>query len=80
MELLLQMVEYEKRDGKLDLGEFAYVATRITLPEMKTWGQEVLKEREAFWGSKSHVHGEQGVDGGVKPERKGQQDDYYSRG
>lgn len=81
MELLLQMVEYEKRgDGKLDLGEFAYVATRMTLPEMKAWGQEVLKEREAFWGSKTHVHGEQGVDGGVKPERKGQQDDYYSRG
>ncbi|KAI1051539.1 hypothetical protein LB506_003155 [Fusarium annulatum] len=80
MELLLQMVEYEKRgEGKVDLGEFAYVATRMTLPEMKAWGQEVLKEREAFWGSKQHVHGEQGVSGGVTSERKGQQDNYYNK-
>ncbi|KAF5985981.1 hydrolase-HD superfamily protein [Fusarium bulbicola] len=80
MELLLQMVEYEKRgEGKVDLGEFAYVATRMTLPEMKAWGQEVLKEREAFWGSKEHVHGEQGVNGGVTTERKGQQDNYYNK-
>ncbi|EXM04825.1 HD domain-containing protein [Fusarium oxysporum II5] len=80
MELLLQMVEYEKRgEGKVDLGEFAYVATRMTLPEMKAWGQEVLKEREAFWGSKEHVHGEQGVNGGVTSERKGQQDNYYNK-
>ena len=36
MELLLQMVEYEKRAKKtLDLGEFAYVATRVVLPEIK---------------------------------------------
>ncbi|KAM0185540.1 hypothetical protein ACHAPA_012028 [Fusarium lateritium] len=81
MELLLQMVEYEKRgEGRVDLGEFAYVATRMALPEMKAWGQEVLKEREDFWGSKEHVHGEQGTSGGVTTERKGQQDNYYNKG
>ncbi|KAH7143808.1 HD domain-containing protein [Dactylonectria macrodidyma] len=80
MELLLQMVEYEKRgEGKLDLGEFAYVATKMTLPEMKAWGQDVLKEREEFWGAKDHIHGERGVQGGVKVDLRGQQDDYYSR-
>lgn len=80
MELLLQMVEYEKRgEGKIDLGEFAYVATKVTLPEMKVWADEVLQEREAFWGAKEVVHGEKGVDGGVKAQHTTQQEDYYKR-
>lgn len=50
MELLLQMVEYEKRGkGSLDLGEFLNVAQRIDLEEMKGWCKEVLKERQEFW-------------------------------
>ncbi|KAM0801670.1 HD domain-containing protein [Usnea florida] len=50
MELLLQMVEYEKRGkGQLDLGEFTRVAQRIHLKEMKEWCQEVLRERVEFW-------------------------------
>ncbi|KAJ0341309.1 hypothetical protein COL154_011021 [Colletotrichum chrysophilum] len=80
MELLLQMMEYEKRgQGKLDLGEFAYVATKFSLPETKEWADELLKEREQFWGAKDHVHGESGVDGGVKVDTRQQQDDYYKR-
>lgn len=50
MELLLQMVEYEKRgEGRLDLGEFLNVAQRIELEEMKGWCREVLRERQEFW-------------------------------
>ena len=80
MELLTQMVEYEKRANKaLDLGEFAYVATKIVLPETKKWAEEVLKEREEFWGNKAHVHGEAGVDGGVKTEKVEQQEAYYTK-
>ncbi|KAK3934647.1 HD domain-containing protein [Diplogelasinospora grovesii] len=80
MELLLQMVEYEKRGGgKLDLGEFAYVATKIVLDEVKSWADEILAEREAFWNGQAHVHGEAGVDGGVKPEKKEMQDEYYNK-
>lgn len=78
MELLLQMVEYEKRgDKKVDLGEFAYVATRVVLNETKAWATEVLKEREAYWGQKDHVHGEKGVNGGVAEDRMQAQGDYY---
>ena len=80
MELLLQMMEYEKRgEGKIDLGEFAYVATKMALPEMKAWADEVLKEREEFWGDKVVVHGERGEDGGVGLQRTVQQEDYYKR-
>ncbi|KAH9908306.1 HD domain-containing protein [Xylariomycetidae sp. FL2044] len=80
MELLLQMVEYEKRaDKSLDLGEFAYVATRVVLPEIQIWAKDILKEREAFWGSKTHIHGEQGTDGGVKETTAQQQDGYYAK-
>ncbi|KAI0802173.1 HD domain-containing protein [Xylaria sp. FL0064] len=80
MELLTQMVEYEKRANKaLDLGEFAYVATRIVLPETKKWAEEILRERDEFWGSKAHVHGEAGVDGGVKSEKLKQQEAYYNK-
>ncbi|CAK7272934.1 hypothetical protein SEPCBS119000_005385 [Sporothrix epigloea] len=53
MELLLQMYEYEKRgQGHVDLGEFAYVATKMALPETRAWAAELLREREAFWASK----------------------------
>jgi putative hydrolase of HD superfamily len=55
IELLLQMVEYEKeKDGELDLGEFSYVATKVELPEMKLWADEILTEREKFWEGKPH--------------------------
>ncbi|OTB00397.1 hypothetical protein M426DRAFT_324344 [Hypoxylon sp. CI-4A] len=80
MELLLQMVEYEKRvDKRLDLGDFAYVATKVVLPETQEWAKDILKERDAFWGSESHVHGEAGVRGGVKETTRQGQDEYYSK-
>ncbi|KAJ5666771.1 HD domain-containing protein [Penicillium macrosclerotiorum] len=44
MELLLQMVEYE-RSHKVDLSEFQHVASRIQLPEMKAWAEQIVKER-----------------------------------
>ncbi|KOS20447.1 HD domain-containing protein [Escovopsis weberi] len=80
VELLLQMVEYEKgARGGLDLGEFAYVATKVALPEMRAWAEEILGEREAFWKSKEHVHGEKGVEGGVSEETTRGQEEYYKR-
>ena len=80
LELLLQMVEYEKRgEGKLDLGEFAYVAKKMALEEMRAWADEVLKEKDAFWGSRPHVHGEDGVEGGVSKEHVQAQEEYYAR-
>ncbi|KAI0014607.1 HD domain-containing protein [Xylariomycetidae sp. FL0641] len=80
MELLLQMVEYEKRGRRdLDLGEFAYVATKVVLPEIQAWARELLDERDAFWGARQHVHGEAGVRGGVEEETTKQQADYYTK-
>ncbi|KNG86993.1 HD family hydrolase [Aspergillus nomiae NRRL 13137] len=52
MELLLQMVEYE-RTHEVDLSEFCHVATRVQLPEIKEWAAAVLQEREAFWKKKA---------------------------
>lgn len=50
MELLLQMMEYERsQEGKLDVGEFTWVATKITLPEIKEWAEQVFEERRQFW-------------------------------
>ena len=81
VELLLQMVEYERRgEHKVDLGEFAYVSRKITLPEMKQWAEDLLAEREEVWGGSEHVHGERGVDGGVNAELSKEQDSYYNRG
>lgn len=45
VELLLQMVEYEREHGK-DLSEFMHVAGRITLPEVKEWADTIVKERK----------------------------------
>jgi len=57
IELLLQMVEYEKSmhsEGKeVDLEEFTYVVTKIEMSEMKGWAGEIIKEREEFWKGKT---------------------------
>ncbi|CZT12506.1 hypothetical protein WAI453_008928 [Rhynchosporium graminicola] len=56
IELILQMVEYERvNERRLDLGEFSWVATRIVMPEVKEWSDELLKEREDFWAGKEHT-------------------------
>lgn len=56
IELVLQMVEYEKvNNRKLDLGEFSWVASRIVMAEVKEWADEVLREREEFWGGVKHT-------------------------
>ncbi|MCJ1244985.1 hypothetical protein MMC30_002186 [Trapelia coarctata] len=50
LELILQMVEYEKKhQGGLDLGEFSRVAERIELAEVKEWCVELLRERQQYW-------------------------------
>jgi putative hydrolases of HD superfamily len=55
IELILQMVEYERvHERHLDLGEFTWVSTRIQLPEVKEWSNEIMREREEFWGDKEH--------------------------
>ena len=78
IELVLQMVEYEKRGrGRIDLGEFAYVATKVELPETKAWAAELLREREEFWAGGSHIQGDEGVAGGVSTDHAASLDAYY---
>ena len=50
VELVLQMVEYERRGkGMLDLGEFAHVIERIDLPAMREWAADAMRERAELW-------------------------------
>lgn len=89
IELILQMVEYERaHDGKIDLGEFTWVAQRIELPEVKAWCADVMGERRVFWekiekepsGIVADGKGDLASRGVVNPERKMQQDEYYGNG
>lgn len=53
VELILQMVEYERAsDCTIDLSNFVKIARRICLEEMKTWAQEILDERAKLWEGK----------------------------
>lgn len=55
IELMHQMLEYEKsHEGRIQLSEFARVAKRIELPEVKMWWEEIRQEREAYWKSLGH--------------------------
>lgn len=75
MELLLQMIEYERdHKGQLDLGEFSRVAKRIELPEVMEWASELLQERREFW--KEHGKEPTGVQD-ISEDLKKMQDDYY---
>lgn len=78
MELLLQMMEYEKsHQGKLDLGEFSHVAKRIVLPEVQLWAEELLQEREEFWAG---LGKEPSGVRDISEEKKTRQDEYYGNG
>ncbi|KAJ5273269.1 HD domain-containing protein [Penicillium angulare] len=47
MELLLQFIEYERTHG-VDLQEFEYVASKVQLPEIQAWAQQVISERPKY--------------------------------
>ena len=52
IELVLQMVEYERsHQCRIDLSEFVWVARRIELPEIRLWCDQILKERDVLWMS-----------------------------
>ncbi|KAI7150682.1 hypothetical protein KC352_g28736, partial [Hortaea werneckii] len=81
IELLLQMVEYERAHGRseddsagLDLGEFSRVAGKIALPEMQSWAEEILQERRRFWDGKGVVPSHMGD---VSEGKRKAQDAYY---
>jgi putative hydrolases of HD superfamily len=66
---------------ELDLGEFMWVAEKITLPEMKVWAAEILKERESFWNARGKkigvdVSGGRGKDDRSLKTKEGVED-YY---
>jgi putative hydrolase of HD superfamily len=50
IELLLQMVEYERESGcEKDLGEFTWVAQKILSEEVRAWARDVFRERQQLW-------------------------------
>jgi putative hydrolase of HD superfamily len=52
IELLLQMVEYERSSGcEKDLGEFTWVAQKIQSREVRGWAEQVFRERQEMWAS-----------------------------
>ena len=76
IELLLQMVEYERAyNCTLDLSEFAYVGQKVCLPEMKAWAQEILSEREQLWQN----HEKEPRAPANASTIKEQQDEYYGQ-
>ncbi|RMZ85087.1 hypothetical protein DV738_g103, partial [Chaetothyriales sp. CBS 135597] len=79
IELVLQMVEYEAAsDCSLDLSEFTGVIKRLTLPEMKEWAQEILKERQELW--EKHGKQPQRPLGAAAEKIESQQNEYYGNG
>lgn len=77
IELILQMVEYERASNcAVDLSEFSWVARKICLDEMKVWAQEILDERSKLWQSKDLAPREPTKAATIKE----QQDEYYGNG
>lgn len=76
IELILQMVEYERANGcAVDLSEFSWVARKICLDEMKEWAQEILDERTELWRSKNREPRDPTTAATIKE----QQNQYYSK-
>ncbi|KAI9692892.1 MAG: hypothetical protein M1822_004886 [Bathelium mastoideum] len=76
LELLLQMVEYERTgEGRTNLSEFSHVAKKIELEEMHAWAEEILKERVEFWKGFGGIPHAQ-----VSEELESQLQEYYGKG
>ncbi len=81
IELVLQMLEYEKaHNGKIDLGEFSWVSSRIQLPEVRAWSDEVMREREEFWGKTDGVHTTFTPESKPNATQIAQHNEYYGNG
>ncbi|KAK5075048.1 hypothetical protein LTS08_001869 [Lithohypha guttulata] len=77
VELLLQMVEYERaNDCQIDLSEFSWVAKKIKLDEMKQWAEDILQERTNLWAKYELSPRDPTAADTIQK----QQDDYYDRG
>ncbi|KAK4935360.1 hypothetical protein LTR10_023564 [Elasticomyces elasticus] len=77
IELILQMVEYERSSNcEVDLSEFSWVSRKIHLDEMKAWAQEILDERAELWKSKNMQPREPSTAATIKE----QQNEYYGNG
>lgn len=75
IELLLQMVTYEKaHQHKLDLGGFSWVAKKIVLVEMQEWATEILEGRKDFWGDIPHTSAEM-----LSKDSVAEKEGYYGR-
>jgi putative hydrolase of HD superfamily len=73
VEMLLQMVEYEKRGkGRINLKEFTYVVGKLHLSETKLWADTIIKERDDFWKDKDAT-----MEDVVSIQAKELQDQYY---
>lgn len=56
LELVLQMLEYERvNECQKGLSEFVRVAEKIITPEVKSWCDELLREREELWKPRGGV-------------------------
>lgn len=82
MELILQMLEYERANGgRIDLGEFTWVAQRIELVEVREWCEQVLAERGELWKEVAReptgVLTGQGANGSAQGDKKKEQHDEY---
>jgi putative hydrolase of HD superfamily len=60
IELLLQMVEYEKREAR-DLSDFAYVARKLRLPESRKLADEILAGRPRLQGKEPITEPREGI-------------------
>ena len=76
IELLLQMLEYERSyKGDVDLSEFSWVARRIELDEVKTWAADILTERGDYWKSIGKT-----PQGDFSKDAEVQLEEYYGKG
>jgi putative hydrolase of HD superfamily len=79
VELLLQMLEYERaKGGALDLSEFAYVSNKVETPEVKAWCDEILKDQKEFWQKRGRTSDGAAAMEHKSPELKKQVDEYYT--
>jgi putative hydrolase of HD superfamily len=61
LELIVQMVDYERSHPEKDLGEFAWVATKVQSPEVKAWIDHLFWERVQLWKSRGKEPSWKGV-------------------
>ncbi|KAM0325022.1 hypothetical protein ACHAQA_007558 [Verticillium albo-atrum] len=69
LETMMQAADYERESGlAVDLGGFFVASGELKNPTARSWGEQIIEDREKLWGDKNHIRGDLGPLANLTPD------------